>query len=173
MLPYTICLAANSTIQGYITDSKTGEALIGANIMLMDTNMGIASDLDGAYIISDVPIGSYTLLAMFIGYDNLEKIISLMLVFKMLDKLFTGKKPPDEISVMDKLNESKILKSRKFRITKIKNVNKVYKINIFDDCFKVSEVLNDKKFVKDFFKLLSKMLINKIMENKKYKPPIH
>ena len=75
LLPYTICLAANSTIQGYITDSKTGEALIGANIMLMDTNMGIASDLDGAYIISDVPIGSYTLLAMFIGYDNLEKII--------------------------------------------------------------------------------------------------
>ena len=67
-----------------------------------------------------------------------------MLVFKMLDKLFTGKKPPDEISVMDKLNESKILKSRKFRITKIKNVNKVYKINIFDDCFKVSDVLNDK-----------------------------
>ena len=37
--------------------------------------MGIASDLDGAYMISDIPIGTYTLLAMFIGYENLENKI--------------------------------------------------------------------------------------------------
>jgi len=91
----------------------------------------------------------------------------------MVDKLLTGKKPPDEINVNAKLNESKSLKSKTFKIRKITNVNNVYKINIFDDCFNVSEVLNDKKFVKDFLKLSSKMLINKIIENKKYKPPIH
>ena len=96
-----------------------------------------------------------------------------MLVFTIPDKLFTGKKPPDEINVIDRLNESKILKSRIFKMTKIANVNKVYKINIFEDCFKVSDTLNDKKFVKDFFKLLSKISINKIIENKKYKPPTH
>ena len=96
-----------------------------------------------------------------------------MLVLTILDKLFTGKKPPDEINVIDKLNESKILKSRIFKMTKIANVNKIYKINIFEDCFKVSDTLNDKKFVKDFFKLLSKISINKIIENKKYKPPTH
>jgi len=96
-----------------------------------------------------------------------------MLVLTIPDKLFTGKKPPDEINVIDRLNESKILKSRIFKITKITNVNKTYKINIFDDCFKVSDTLNDKKFVKDFFKLLSKISINKITENKKYKPPTH
>ena len=96
-----------------------------------------------------------------------------MLVLTIPDKLFTGKKPPDEINVIDRLNESKILKSRIFKMTKIANVNKVYKINIFEDCFKVSDTLNDKKFVKDFFKLLSKISINKIIENKKYKPPTH
>ena len=53
-----------------------------------------------------------------------------MLVFTILDKLFTGKKPPDEINVIDRLNESKILKSRIFKMTKIANVNKVYKINL-------------------------------------------
>ena len=90
-----------------------------------------------------------------------------MFVFTILDKLFTGKKPPDEINVMAKLNESKILKSKSFKMTKMINVNKVYKINIFNDCFKVSEVLNDKKFVKDFFRLLSNISINKIIENKK------
>jgi len=91
----------------------------------------------------------------------------------ILDKLFTGKKPPDEINVIARLKESKNLKSRIFNITKIPKVNIMYKINIFDDCFKVSDVLNDKKLVKDFFKLLSKISINKIIENKKYNPPIH
>ena len=38
---------------------------------------------------------------------------------------------------------------------------------------KVSDTLNDKKFVKDFFKLLSKISISKIIENKKYNPPTH
>ena len=104
---------------------------------------------------------------------NKAKIISLMLLFTIADKLFAGKKPPDEINVIARLNESKTLKSKIFKITKILKVNKIYKINIFNDCFSVSEVLNDKKFVKDFFKLLSNISINKIIENKKYNPPIH
>ena len=102
-----------------------------------------------------------------------EKTISLVFVLMIEDKLLTGIKPPDEINVIAKLNESKDLKSKIFKITNIKNVNKVQRINILDDCFKVSDVLKDKKLVKDFFKLLSKISINNIIENKKYKPPIH
>jgi len=101
------------------------------------------------------------------------KIISLVFVFNTVDRLLTGKKPPEEINDIDKLNESKNLKSKTFKKTNIKNVNNVYKINILDDCFKVSDVLNVKKFVKDFFKLLSKISINKIIENKKQRLPIH
>ena len=73
----------------------------------------------------------------------------------------------EDYSNLLKFNESKILKSKIFKKTNIRNVNNVYKINILDDCFKVSDVLNVKKFVKDFFKLLSKISINKIIENKK------
>ena len=102
-----------------------------------------------------------------------EKTISLVFVLMIADKLLTGIKPPDEINVIAKLNESKDLRSKIFKITNIKNVNKVQRINILDDCFKVSDVLKDKKLVKDFFKLLSKISINNIIENKKYKPPIH
>jgi hypothetical protein len=91
----------------------------------------------------------------------------------MLDKLLTGRNPPEDINDIDKLNESNALKSKIFKITKIPNVNNIYKISILKDCFNVSDVLNDKKLVKVFFKLLSKMSINRIIENKKYKPPIH
>ena len=43
------------------------------------------------------------------------KIISLMFVFTMVDKLLIGKKPPDDINVIAKLNESKNLKSKIFK----------------------------------------------------------
>ena len=51
-----------------------------------------------------------------------ESIISLSLVFITNSKLFTGKKPPDEINVKDKLKESKALKSLKYKIIKINMV---------------------------------------------------
>ena len=42
-----------------------------------------------------------------------------------------------------------------------------------NDCFNVSVMSKVIKFVRDFFKLLSKMSISKIIENKKYSPSIH
>ena len=50
-----------------------------------------------------------------------DNIISLNLVLIIVSKLFTGKKPPDEIKVNDKLNELKALKSLKYKIIKINN----------------------------------------------------
>ncbi len=76
LIPYTVSLAATSSkIEGYITDTKSGEPLIGANIMLTETSLGSASDENGAYIIKNIPIGNYTLKAMFIGYETLDKEI--------------------------------------------------------------------------------------------------
>ena len=56
---------------------------------------------------------------------NIEKITSLILEFKITERLLNGKKPPDEISVIDKLKESKVLKLQTFKATNIKNVNTV------------------------------------------------
>tara|TARA_B100000787_G_scaffold103380_1_gene76535 strand:- start:350 stop:640 length:291 start_codon:yes stop_codon:yes gene_type:complete len=84
-----------------------------------------------------------------------------------------GRKPPEEIIVIAKLSELKVLILNIFKIINMDKVIKLYKINIFNDCFNVSALLKDIKFVRDFLKLLSKISINKIIENKKYKPPIH
>ena len=46
---------------------------MGANIMLDGTMLGAASDENGHYIITNIPIGRYTLKAMFIGYETLKK----------------------------------------------------------------------------------------------------
>ena len=90
-----------------------------------------------------------------------------------MDKLLDGKKPPEEITVIAKFNELNILMSKIFKITKIPNVNNEYKKKIFNDCFNVSDLLKDIKLVNDFLKLWSNMSIKRMIENKKYNPPIH
>jgi len=89
------------------------------------------------------------------------------LFIKIFDKLFDGKKPPEEITVIAKFNELNILISNIFKIIKIPKVIEEYKRKIFNDCFKVSALLKDIKLVKDFLKLWSKISIKSIMENKK------
>ena len=98
---------------------------------------------------------------------NNEKIIIWLLYIKIFDKLFVGKNPPDEIIVIAKFKELNVLILNRFNIRNITKVIELYKIKIFNDCFKVSALLKDIKFVKDFLKLLSKISINKIIENKK------
>jgi hypothetical protein len=89
------------------------------------------------------------------------------------DKLLVGKKPPEDTKVIDKLNELKFLKSNNLSIKNIITVKKKYKISILKDCLKVSDILNERKLVSDFLMFSSKTSINKIIENKKYRPPIH
>ena len=48
-----------------------------------------------------------------------DKIISFVLELITKSKLFTGKKPPDEIIVNERLNELKDLISNKYNVKKI------------------------------------------------------
>lgn len=64
--------AANSSIEGTVTDVTTGEPLYGANIILSGTSMGAATDFDGKYVIQNVLPGTYTIRATYIGYKAFE-----------------------------------------------------------------------------------------------------
>ena len=59
-----------SKIEGKITDAATGEALFGANVILLDTRLGAAADADGKYFIVNVPVGTYKIQASMIGYTK-------------------------------------------------------------------------------------------------------
>ncbi|NOX38897.1 MAG: TonB-dependent receptor plug domain-containing protein [Calditrichaeota bacterium] len=59
-------------ITGLVTDKKTGEPLPGVNIVLEGTNYGAATDVDGVYFILNVPAGTYTLRAIYLGYKTVE-----------------------------------------------------------------------------------------------------
>jgi len=64
-------------IVGRVVDKGTGKPLMGANVFIVHTSMGAASDKDGQYLIQRVPPGSYVLRATFIGYKTQEVQIKI------------------------------------------------------------------------------------------------
>lgn len=55
-------------ISGKVVDAKTGEALIGANILISGTTLGAATNIDGDFVILNIPPGTYDLVASLVGY---------------------------------------------------------------------------------------------------------
>jgi TonB-dependent receptor len=64
-------------IIGKITDKKTGEALVGANVQLEKTAIGTSTDIEGNYTISSVPPGDYTIRVTYIGYKKETRPVSV------------------------------------------------------------------------------------------------
>jgi outer membrane receptor protein involved in Fe transport len=69
-------LLAQSTISGSVKD-LSGEIIPGVNIILKGTTLGANSDFDGNYEVKNVPNGTYTLVASYIGYDNFSQEVTV------------------------------------------------------------------------------------------------
>ena len=65
--------AMAQTVTGTITDAKTGEALIGANVAAKGTDTGVSTDVDGKYSINTN--GATVLIVSYIGYAEQEVAI--------------------------------------------------------------------------------------------------
>lgn len=60
-------------IEGIIIDAETKAELIGANILIINSTTGAATDLDGKFIIENVPVGNYSIKISFLGYTPIIK----------------------------------------------------------------------------------------------------
>ncbi len=60
---------AEITLKGKVIDAKTGKALAGANVRLVGTSIGIATNNKGEFILEKIPDGTYTLRASYSGYE--------------------------------------------------------------------------------------------------------
>ena len=72
-------LLSSSIITGVISDSDSGSPLIGANVFIVGTDQGSATDVSGAYLISGIKSCStctYEVKVLYIGYrEYSEKIL--------------------------------------------------------------------------------------------------
>lgn len=64
------------TVAGCVTDVESGEGLPAANVVLVGTVRGAATDIDGCYTMLNVPVGEYALEFAFIGFER-ERVASV------------------------------------------------------------------------------------------------
>ncbi|MBN1424497.1 TonB-dependent receptor [Candidatus Fermentibacteria bacterium] len=78
IVPATAFAQGRGTIEGRVTDARSGTALEGANIVVKGTPFGTASDVTGRFTIQNVPVGTYDLEAYYIGYENLSQQVMVI-----------------------------------------------------------------------------------------------
>ncbi|MDE2727601.1 MAG: carboxypeptidase-like regulatory domain-containing protein, partial [Gemmatimonadota bacterium] len=60
--------ASMGRISGTVVDAATGDPLIGATVVVVGLDLGAMADLEGAYLIRNVPAGLHTVRVSMIGY---------------------------------------------------------------------------------------------------------
>ena len=72
LIAFTPIFLMGSSVVGVV--SGEGKPLVGANIVIEGTNLGTVSGVDGVYNV-DVPPGEHSVIASFIGYSPITKVV--------------------------------------------------------------------------------------------------
>jgi outer membrane receptor protein involved in Fe transport len=121
-------------ISGKIIDADTQEELIGANIIILGTNLGAATDIEGNYFILNITPGTYDVKVSYVGYAaktiqevrivaniTYELNIELSTDFTLPDIVVEGKKFFEEKST----NTVKVIDSDQIARLPVKGVTNV------------------------------------------------
>jgi len=65
---------AQGTVKGTVVEAKTNEPLPGADVIVVGTTKGMATDFDGNFVL-EVPVGAQKIKITFVGYD--AKVINV------------------------------------------------------------------------------------------------
>ena len=70
IMNFQVLAGTTGKIAGKILDADNGEPLIGANVIILGTSLGGATDFDGYYYIINIPPGTYEVKASLVGYNS-------------------------------------------------------------------------------------------------------
>lgn len=70
LISSNIFAGTSGKVVGIVTDAQTGEPIPGVNVLIDGTFLGAATDLEGYYIILNVPPGEFKMEALMIGYTT-------------------------------------------------------------------------------------------------------
>ena len=74
---FTALAQGTGVLTGRVQDSKTGDALAGANVVIMNTTTGTAADIEGRYTLRGLAAGTWTVRASMIGYVSVTREVVL------------------------------------------------------------------------------------------------
>lgn len=86
-LLFSTVLLSQATIRGTVTD-PSGTPLVGATILLVKTGQGTATDPTGNFAFGDLPLGTYTVRATFVGYEESFLLAELAAAEQSVSLLF-------------------------------------------------------------------------------------
>ena len=72
LITVTNAFSQNSSIKGTVSDSLNGNMLVGANVYVVGTSLGAATDDEGSFFIKNITPGSYKIKVSYIGYISNE-----------------------------------------------------------------------------------------------------
>lgn len=70
--------AQSGSFKGRIFDKDTKEVLVGANVVIQGTSIGAATDLDGNFVIRNIPVGKQSVKISYIGYNSITVDIDIV-----------------------------------------------------------------------------------------------
>jgi len=72
LLVYALPLRAQiaGKLSGVVTDRATGDPLVGVNISVLGTKLGAMTDVEGTFVILNLPAGKYDVQASLVGYTR-------------------------------------------------------------------------------------------------------
>ena len=70
LISFQIFAGTTGKLTGKVADAQTGDPLPGANILINETNLGGAADVNGNFIILNIPPGNYTVKVSYLGYET-------------------------------------------------------------------------------------------------------
>lgn len=71
VLLYSTSTAQKGEIAGFVQDRKTRETLIGANVIIKGTTLGVSTDIDGKFRLAGVDPGIFSIEVSYISYRKL------------------------------------------------------------------------------------------------------
>ncbi len=139
ILVFSATLFAGQTgkISGKVVDAETGEAIIGANIVVEGTFLGAAADFDGYYFINNIPPGEYRIVASAIGYQKVviqKVVVKIDLTTKLDIKLSAQTINIDKVVVItaerpmvqkDLTSSSVTVSANDIKMMPVENINQV------------------------------------------------
>ena len=70
LMPSMMRAQATQVVRGQVCDVASGEPMMGVTITVENgITMGAISDMDGNFVVENVPVGRHSIRATFIGYE--------------------------------------------------------------------------------------------------------
>ncbi|NLT50297.1 MAG: TonB-dependent receptor [Ignavibacteria bacterium] len=71
LMPVLLLASTKGRIKGKVVDLQTNEPLVGANVLVIGSSTGAATDASGEFVLQNLEAGTYTLKASYLGYQSI------------------------------------------------------------------------------------------------------